>query len=109
MADEPAAASGTESISVYARIRHCEGDSEIATVPSSPEKIRARNLEFSLDCAFGTQASQAALYDVVAKGLVHSVVEGYNACILAYGQTGSGKVRSSHRSQLCVHPLPLAC
>jgi hypothetical protein len=53
--------------------------------------MRARNLEFSLDHCFGTDAEQEDVYKVVGKGLVARVIDGFNAAILAYGQTGSGK------------------
>lgn len=46
--------------------------------------------EFSFDRVFGPSDGQPAVYDEVS-GLVTSVMDGYNACIMAYGQTGSGK------------------
>jgi hypothetical protein len=38
-------------------------------------------------------ARQEEVFDVVAKPVVASVLNGYNGTIFAYGQTGSGKVR----------------
>ena len=55
------------------------------------EKVRARNLEFSVDRSFSTNASQEDVYNIVARELVDKVLAGYNTAILAYGQTGSGK------------------
>eukprot|EP01018_Ginkgo_biloba_P034212 Gb_23028 [translate_table: standard] len=36
-------------------------------------------------------ASQKRVYEVVAKPVVESVLEGYNGTVMAYGQTGAGK------------------
>ncbi|XP_051144007.1 kinesin-like protein KIN-UB isoform X2 [Andrographis paniculata] len=36
-------------------------------------------------------ASQKRVYEVVAKPVVESVLEGYNGTVMAYGQTGTGK------------------
>ena len=85
---EPAA----ENIAVYARIRAGgDADSEVSTVPGDKGAVRARALEFHLDHAFGTDAPQSELYEVVGRNLVERCVAGFNATILAYGQTGSGK------------------
>jgi hypothetical protein len=46
--------------------------------------------EFSFDRVFGPSDGQSAVYEEVS-GIVTSVMDGYNACIMAYGQTGSGK------------------
>ena len=36
-------------------------------------------------------SSQEEVYEIAGRGIVHSVIEGYNGTILAYGQTGAGK------------------
>lgn len=46
---------------------------------------------FSFDHVFPTQATQADLYNAVARPIVQNVLEGYNGTIFAYGQTGTGK------------------
>ena len=38
----------------------------------------------------GLDSSQEDAFEEVAP-LVHSALDGYNACIVAYGQTGAGK------------------
>ncbi len=89
-----------ERISVYARIRqpsdgHVDGD--VNVVEGKPDRVHAKStqlkadLEFSLDHAFDSAATQSELYAHVGARLVARVVDGYNATILAYGQTGSGK------------------
>ena len=80
-----------ETLAVYARIRSGEGESDISVNPSQRGSVRARNLEFHLDDAWGPQATQAELYEVVGRNLVDRVINGFNAAVLAYGQTGSGK------------------
>ncbi|KAL2516815.1 Armadillo repeat-containing kinesin-like protein 3 [Abeliophyllum distichum] len=63
-------------------------------------RLRPRNAEEMVadadfaDCV-GTAArefaSQKRVYEVVAKPVVESVLDGYNGTIMAYGQTGTGK------------------
>ena len=85
----------TEAISVFARVRAgTENSDEIGLVDGKPGSLRARNLEFHLDCCFDEKASQMDVFDAVGKGIVDKVVEGFNGCILAYGQTGSGKTHT---------------
>ena len=43
------------------------------------------------DCCFSWEDDNQVVYDSVAKSIVLSTLEGYNATIFAYGQTGSGK------------------
>ena len=45
---------------------------------------------FDFDCVFGQDETQADMFEE-AEGLVTSVLDGFNVCVLAYGQTGSGK------------------
>ena len=56
--------------------------------------VQVRNLEFSLDFVFDTDASQEEVYEVVAEQRVALVQHGYSVCLLAYGQTGSGKTHT---------------
>ena len=46
---------------------------------------------FTYDHVFDSHVTQGRLYGDVARGMLTSFLEGYNATILAYGQTGSGK------------------
>ena len=77
------------TIAVYARIRppergrHADGLSVLDS-----QQLLVRNLEFSLDHVFDEKATQAAVYDVVARDCIAKVVSGFNVCVLAYGQTG---------------------
>eukprot|EP00250_Pteridium_aquilinum_P006334 c16275_g1_i1 orf=380-3352(-) len=57
-------------------------------------KLRKNNWDsetFQFDEVLTETASQKRVYEVVAKPVVESVLEGYNGTIMAYGQTGTGK------------------
>ncbi|KAI8924527.1 P-loop containing nucleoside triphosphate hydrolase protein [Entophlyctis helioformis] len=47
--------------------------------------------EFRFDKLFDVDTKQEEVFDVVAKPVIQSTLEGYNGTIFAYGQTGSGK------------------
>ena len=46
---------------------------------------------FSYDCIFPENSTQKDIFSTAAKGVIESVLHGYNGTIFAYGQTGSGK------------------
>ncbi|XP_020522021.1 kinesin-like protein KIN-UA isoform X2 [Amborella trichopoda] len=46
---------------------------------------------FKFDDVFTESASQKRVYEVVARPVVESVLNGYNGTVMAYGQTGTGK------------------
>ncbi|KAL5710014.1 hypothetical protein ACHQM5_020629 [Ranunculus cassubicifolius] len=46
---------------------------------------------YKFDEVFTESASQKRVYEVVAKPVVESVLNGYNGTVMAYGQTGTGK------------------
>ncbi|KAG7998478.1 hypothetical protein I3843_01G260900 [Carya illinoinensis] len=57
-------------------------------------KLRKNNWSsesYRFDEVFTETASQKRVYEVVAKPVVESVLNGYNGTIMAYGQTGTGK------------------
>lgn len=83
------------SIDVFARLRptHAQEASPDVTVLDQ-SGILVRNLEFSLDHVFDSDASQHAVYERVGNGRVTQVVGGLNVCMIAYGQTGSGKTHT---------------
>jgi len=49
---------------------------------------------FSFDHVFDMQTTQKQIYDVAAKPIIDSVLEGFNGTIFAYGQTSSGKTHT---------------
>ena len=53
---------------------------------------REKNVyHFTFDRIFPPTTTQLELYDFGAKGIIDSVLNGYNGTVLAYGQTSSGK------------------
>ncbi|KAL8538668.1 hypothetical protein ACS0TY_000616 [Phlomoides rotata] len=57
-------------------------------------KLRKNNWSsesYRFDEVFTESASQKRVYEVVAKPVVESVLDGYNGTVMAYGQTGTGK------------------
>mmetsp|Transcript_16565 Transcript_16565/g.23255 ORF Transcript_16565/g.23255 Transcript_16565/m.23255 type:complete len:736 (-) Transcript_16565:54-2261(-) len=72
-------------------------DTEKNTIEVKMEKAKGQainnqqeNWNFKLDKILHN-ASQEAVFDIAARDIVDSVMEGYNGTILAYGQTGAGK------------------
>lgn len=46
---------------------------------------------FTFDTVFGQDSKQLDVYNLTARPIIDSVLEGYNGTIFAYGQTGTGK------------------
>ncbi|XP_022134077.1 kinesin-like protein KIN-UC isoform X2 [Momordica charantia] len=89
-------------VAVRVRPRNAEdllSDADFADcVELQPElkrlKLRKNNWSsesYRFDEVFTESASQRRVYEVVAKPVVESVLNGYNGTIMAYGQTGTGK------------------
>ncbi|XP_031374718.1 kinesin-like protein KIN-UC isoform X2 [Punica granatum] len=94
--------SGRVRVAVRLRPRNAEellSDADFADcVELQPElkrlKLRKNNWSsesYKFDEVFTENASQRRVYEVVAKPVVESVLNGYNGTVMAYGQTGSGK------------------
>ncbi|XP_042065960.1 kinesin-like protein KIN-UB [Salvia splendens] len=94
--------SGRVRVAVRLRPRNTEelvADADFADcVDLQPElkrlKLRKNNWDsdtFEFDEVLTEYASQKRVYEVVAKPVVESVLEGYNGTVMAYGQTGTGK------------------
>lgn len=93
---------GRVRVAVRLRPRNLEdrsSDSDYAdSVELQPElkrlKLRKNNWSsesYRFDEVFTETASQNRVYQVVAKPVVESVLNGYNGTVMAYGQTGTGK------------------
>ncbi|EYU32005.1 hypothetical protein ABFS82_02G152400 [Erythranthe guttata] len=94
--------SGRVRVAVRLRPRNAEeqvADADFADcVELQPElkrlKLRKNNWDsdtFEFDEVLTEFASQKRVYEVVAKPVVESVLDGYNGTVMAYGQTGTGK------------------
>jgi hypothetical protein len=60
------------------------------------------------DHVFGEASTTRELFDVAVKGLVASVVDGYNGTVFAYGQTAAGKTHTMLGSKGSPGILPFA-
>lgn len=101
-AKNDAAVLGRVRVAVRLRPRNVEesvADADFADcVELQPElkrlKLRKNNWDsdtYEFDEVLTEFASQKRVYEVVAKPVVESVLDGYNGTIMAYGQTGTGK------------------
>ncbi|KAL6986104.1 hypothetical protein U1Q18_019471 [Sarracenia purpurea var. burkii] len=97
-----AGVSGRVRVAVRLRPRNAEelgADADFADcVELQPElkrlKLRRNNWDtdtYEFDEVLTEFASQKRVYEVVAKPVVESVLDGYNGTVMAYGQTGTGK------------------
>ncbi|XP_052728289.1 kinesin-like protein KIN-UB [Vigna angularis] len=93
---------GRVRVAVRLRPRNAEemmADTDFADcVELQPElkrlKLRRNNWDsdtYEFDEVLTEFASQKRVYEVVAKPVVESVLDGYNGTVMAYGQTGTGK------------------
>ncbi|KAL2348113.1 hypothetical protein Fmac_002113 [Flemingia macrophylla] len=101
-AKDHAAVPGRVRVAVRLRPRNAEesvADADFADcVELQPElkrlKLRKNNWDadtYEFDEVLTEFASQKRVYEVVARPVVESVLDGYNGTIMAYGQTGTGK------------------
>ncbi|KAL3616576.1 hypothetical protein CASFOL_039966 [Castilleja foliolosa] len=104
----PGSLAATDAVSgrvrVAVRLRPRNGEEQVADadfadcVELQPElkrlKLRKNNWDsdtYEFDDILTECASQKRVYEVVAKPVVESVLDGYNGTVMAYGQTGTGK------------------
>ncbi|CAL5397976.1 unnamed protein product [Camellia sinensis] len=99
---DDASVSGRVRVAVRLRPQNVEesvADADFADcVELQPElkrlKLRKNNWDsdtYEFDEVLTEFASQKRVYEVVAKPVVESVLDGYNGTVMAYGQTGTGK------------------
>lgn len=102
IARNDSAVSGRVRVAVRLRPRNAEelvADTDFADcVELQPElkrlKLRKNNWDcetYQFDEILTDFSSQKRAYEVVAKPVLESVLEGYNGTVMAYGQTGTGK------------------
>ena len=66
----------------------------VFTSPTSLQFFSSReknNYKFKFDRIFPPASTQEDIYNFGVKGIIDSVLDGYNGTVLAYGQTSSGK------------------
>lgn len=59
-----------------------------------PNGKRVKDQMFCFDRIFDQNATQSEVYEGTARGLLDSVLDGYNATVFAYGATGCGKTHT---------------
>ncbi|KAF3386524.1 Kinesin-like protein 6 [Penicillium rolfsii] len=59
-----------------------------------PQGKRVKDQTFAFDRIFDQNASQGEVYENTTRGLLDSVLDGYNATVFAYGATGCGKTHT---------------
>jgi kinesin family member 18/19 len=55
---------------------------------------RVKDQTFAFDRVFDENTTQADVYEATTRGLLDSVLDGYNATVFAYGATGCGKTHT---------------
>lgn len=55
---------------------------------------RSKDQTFGFDRVFDDNTTQGEVYEATTRGLLDSVLEGYNATVFAYGATGCGKTHT---------------
>ncbi|XP_068173258.1 kinesin-like protein KIF18A [Antennarius striatus] len=58
-----------------------------------------KDLKFVFDHVFGENSTQADVFENTTKGLLDSVMNGFNCTVFAYGATGAGKTHTMLGSQ----------
>ncbi|ESW03769.1 hypothetical protein PHAVU_011G040700 [Phaseolus vulgaris] len=63
---------------------------------------------YAFDRVFGPHTNSDEVYEVAAKPVVKSAMDGVNGTVFAYGVTSSGKTHTMHGDQNCPGIIPLA-
>ncbi|XP_049330821.1 kinesin-like protein KIF3A isoform X1 [Astyanax mexicanus] len=103
--DKPEKAEVSDNVKVVVRCRPLNqkekmmGHKQSVTVDEMRGTITVNKTEtpheppktFTFDTVFSPDSKQLDVYNLTARPIVDSVLEGYNGTIFAYGQTGTGK------------------
>ncbi|KAL6473960.1 hypothetical protein MHYP_G00175210 [Metynnis hypsauchen] len=103
--DKPEKAEVSDNVKVVVRCRPLNqkekmmGHKQSVTVDEMRGTITVNKLEtpneppktFTFDTVFSPDSKQLDVYNLTARPIIDSVLEGYNGTIFAYGQTGTGK------------------
>ncbi|KAI3695489.1 hypothetical protein L1987_78486 [Smallanthus sonchifolius] len=107
---------GGDSISVTVRFRplsdreYQRGD-EIAWYPDGDKLVRNEYnpvTSYAFDRVFGPSAVTQEVYEVAARPVVKTAMEGVNGTVFAYGVTSSGKTHTMHGDNHSPGIIPLA-
>mmetsp|Transcript_15336 Transcript_15336/g.28881 ORF Transcript_15336/g.28881 Transcript_15336/m.28881 type:complete len:949 (-) Transcript_15336:145-2991(-) len=83
-------------------IKQGNTESVVNVLPNDSIKIQPPQItsldesryQFTFDATYGSNSTQADVFNRSIRPLVDSCLEGYNATCIAYGQTGSGKTHT---------------
>jgi len=59
-----------------------------------PQGKKVKDMKFGFDKVFDENVSQQEVYEATTRGLLDSVLDGFNATVFAYGATGCGKTHT---------------
>ncbi|KAI0523598.1 hypothetical protein KFK09_005994 [Dendrobium nobile] len=65
-------------------------------------------ISFAFDHVFEQSSTNASVYDILIKSIIHAAINGFNGTAFAYGQTSSGKTFTMNGSQLDPGIIPQA-
>ncbi|KMT00370.1 hypothetical protein BVRB_9g216780 isoform A [Beta vulgaris subsp. vulgaris] len=108
--------STADSISVTVRFRpmsereYNRGD-DVSWYPDGDKTVRSEftpAAAYAFDKVFGPNATTEEVYDVAARPVVKTAMDGINGTVFAYGVTSSGKTHTMHGDQSCPGIIPLA-
>ncbi|KAI8321184.1 kinesin-domain-containing protein, partial [Martensiomyces pterosporus] len=68
-----------------------ENDTSGRRAPVGASNKRHKDIRFVFDRVYGEDSTQRDVYEGTTRGLLDSVMAGYNATVFAYGATGCGK------------------
>ncbi|KAK9056711.1 hypothetical protein SSX86_024073 [Deinandra increscens subsp. villosa] len=114
--DSVPSSGGGDSISVTIRFRplsereYQRGD-EIAWYPDGDKLVRNEYnpvTSYAFDRVFGPSAVTQEVYEVAARPVVKTAMEGVNGTVFAYGVTSSGKTHTMHGDHHSPGIIPLA-
>ncbi|XP_047168850.1 kinesin-like protein KIN-7N [Vigna umbellata] len=63
---------------------------------------------YAFDHIFDERSSNASVYELLAKDIIHSALDGFNGTAFAYGQTSSGKTFTMNGSETDAGVIPRA-
>lgn len=113
---DPVGGGGGDAISVTIRFRplsereYQRGD-EISWYADGDKMVRNEYnpvASYAFDRVFGPSAVTQEVYEVAARPVVKSAMEGVNGTVFAYGVTSSGKTHTMHGDHLSPGIIPLA-
>ncbi|TKY57917.1 Centromere-associated protein E [Spatholobus suberectus] len=63
---------------------------------------------YAFDHIFDERSTNASVYELLAKDIIHAALDGFNGTAFAYGQTSSGKTFTMNGSETDAGVIPLA-